>query len=547
MRLKDLLSLGLAPGGATPQRQPLPGMVRNDAGGYGYPVTDSVLFDRFLLLGTESGTFYVNPVALTVDAARATMRVIDADGRAAVDRIVAVSEGGRSARPDSAILALAMATSAEDPATRKAALLALPRVARTGTHLFQFADAVQGLRGWGRSLRRAVAGWYLDQPLDRLAYQAIKYRQRDGWSHRDLLRLAHPVVSADDTGRRALFDAILRGVRDPDLLPADLSQLAAASRLAGVTDPVTTAALIQSHRLPREAVPTELLRQPAVWRALLADMPVTALIRNLAKLSQVGVLTAMDDSVDKVLAVLNDRDHLHRARIHPAALLIAARTYAGGHGLRGRLTWDPVQAVVDALDGAFYQAFANVPATGKRVYLGVDVSASMGQLLPGQSLTAAEAAAATALVVARTESRWVIKGFSGGYYDRQGILRSEMRDLGISPRDRLPTVLAKTRDRTFGATDAALPIVDALRSGLAVDAFVILTDGDTWIGDIHPMQALRDYRARTGIPAKLVQMAFAANRISIADPSDAGTLDIVGFDANAPRLLADFIGGSSTL
>ena len=40
---------------------------------------------------------------------------------------------------------------------------ALPQVARTGTHLFQFATFVEGFRGWGRSLRRAVGGWYAAQ------------------------------------------------------------------------------------------------------------------------------------------------------------------------------------------------------------------------------------------------------------------------------------------------------------------------------------------------------------------------------------------------
>ena len=63
---------------------------------------------------------------------------------------------------------------------------------RTGTHLFQFAAFVEGFRGWGRSLRRAVGRWYAGQPVDALAYQAVKYRQREGVSHRDLLRLAHP-------------------------------------------------------------------------------------------------------------------------------------------------------------------------------------------------------------------------------------------------------------------------------------------------------------------------------------------------------------------
>lgn len=539
MRLKTLLGRALRPGDTTSQRDPLPGTVRNDAGGYGYPVTDRVRFDRFLILGSEAGTCYVSPEALTLENAQATKRVLDAEGPVAIARIVEISESGRAVRQDPALLALALAAAAEDPATRKAALAALPRVARTGTHLFQFAEAVKGLRGWGRALRRAVARWYMDQPLDRLVYQAIKYRQRDGWSHRDLLRLAHPVVPAEDTDRRILMEAIVRGVENPLSLPKGLTQLAAAAQLAETTDPTLAASLIRANRLPRECVPTELLREREVWRALTAEMPMTALIRNLGKLTEVGVLTPFSAETDRVLAMLADRDRLRRARVHPAALLIAARTYASGRGLRGKLVWTPVPAIVRALDEAFYTAFSNVPATGKRFYLGVDVSGSMESRIAGGSLTAAEAAAAMALVTANTETRWLVKGFAGGR--RSGFHESRMRDLGIAPRDRLARVLKRTRDQTFGATDAALPMLDALERGHEVDCFVILTDGDTWIGNTHPMQALQEYRQRTGIPAKLVQMAFQANRISIADPTDAGTLDIVGFDANAPRILADFV------
>ena len=60
------------------------------------------------------------------------------------------------------------------------------------THLFQFAAFVEGFRGWGRSLRRAIGGWYAAPSPESLAYQAVKYRQREGMTHRDLLRLAHP-------------------------------------------------------------------------------------------------------------------------------------------------------------------------------------------------------------------------------------------------------------------------------------------------------------------------------------------------------------------
>ena len=43
----------------------------------------------------------------------------------------------------------------------------------------------------GRALRNAVGRWYVSREADDLALQAVKYLQRDGWSHGDLLRLAH--------------------------------------------------------------------------------------------------------------------------------------------------------------------------------------------------------------------------------------------------------------------------------------------------------------------------------------------------------------------
>ncbi len=93
----------------------------------------------------------------------------------------------------------------------------------------------------------------------------------------------------------------------------------------------------------------------------------------------------------------------------------------------------------------------------------------------------------------------------------------------------------------FGRTDCALPMLYALERGLKVDAFVVLTDSETWAGKVHPVQALRQYRERTGIAAKLVVVGMVSNGFSIADPNDAGMLDVVGFDAAAPAVIADFI------
>jgi 60 kDa SS-A/Ro ribonucleoprotein len=35
-----------------------------------------------------------------------------------------------------------------------------------------------------------------------------------------------------------------------------------------------------------------------------------------------------------------------------------------------------------------------------------------------------------------------------------------------------------------------------------------------------------------------------ANKFSIADPLDAGMLDVVGFDTSAPQLMSDFAAGT---
>lgn len=41
----------------------------------------------------------------------------------------------------------------------------------------------------------------------------------------------------------------------------------------------------------REHIPTDLLNDRSVWAALLVKMPMTAMIRNLGKMSAVGLLT----------------------------------------------------------------------------------------------------------------------------------------------------------------------------------------------------------------------------------------------------------------
>jgi 60 kDa SS-A/Ro ribonucleoprotein len=541
-----------------PQWAPIPGsgQVPNSAGGFAWEVDDWARLGRFLILGSEGGSYYASEWTLTRGNAQAVERCIRQDGVRAVAEIVRVSQEGRAPKNDPALFALAMAAGLGDEPTRRAALEALPQVARTGTHLFRFATFVAQFRGWGRSLRRAVGGWYASREVDALAYQAVKYRQREGVTHRDLLRLAHPAgtVSAGNPTlpvspeHAALFEWIVRGTAT-DGLPRLIEGFGLAEASHST---IRTAELVREYGLPREALKSEHLGSPEVWSALLEDMPMTALIRNLATMTRVGVIAAGSEGTAKVVDQLGDAQRIRKARVHPIALLAALRTYGAGRGVRGRSRWNPVREVIDALDAAFYTAFENVEPTGRRLLLALDVSGSMtyGQLAGVPGLTPRDASAALALVTASTEQRYEIVGFFAG----QGGLKSGrsrfagrgdgLTPLSISPRQRLDDAVETVSQLPFGGTDCALPMLYAQALEREIDTFVIYTDSETWAGGIHPVQALRDYRCASGIDARLVVVGMVSNGFSIADPTDGGMLDVVGFDTATPQLIADFARGT---
>jgi len=541
-----------------PQWAPITGsdQVQNSSGGFAWAVDEWTRLRRFLVLGSEGGSYYASQWKLTRENAKSVERCVRADGKRAVEEILRVSHEGRAPKNDPALFALAVAAGLGDEETRKAALDALPQVARTGTHLFQFASFVEGFRGWGRSLRRAVGRWYAGQPVDALAYQAVKYRQREGVTHRDLLRLAHPgrevsagnptlEVSPEHAG---LFEWIVRGT-ESDGLPRLVDGFLRAQRAEKAFE---TAALIREYGLPREALQTEHLTSLEVWEALLENMPMMAMVRNLATMTRAGVIAPASTGTAKAVAQLGDVARIRRARVHPIALLAALRTYEAGRGALGRGKWNPVREVVDALDAAFYTAFENVEPTGKRLLLALDVSGSMtfGSVAGAPHLSPRDASAALALVTAASEEQYEIVGFYAGRRgwksDRKGpwdFLNNGLTPLAISPRQRLDDAIKAVTDLPFGGTDCALPMLYALAKEREVDTFVIYTDSETWAGDVHPAQALSDYRRASGIDARLIVVGMVSNGFSIADPADPGMLDVVGFDTSTPQLIAQFASG----
>lgn len=517
----------------TPQTEPIPGsnQVANSAGGYSFAVDMWTSLDRFLILGSEGGSYYASEKTLTKTNAKNVMKCIKADGVRVVNRVVEISDTGRAPKNDPAVFVLAMCAGIGDDNAKKAALEALPKVCRIGTHLFHFAAYVQTFRGWGRGLKKAISNWY-DKPLDKLAYQLVKYQSRDDWSHRDLLRLIHKKPA--NKAYELLFKWVVNGWEEmPAEVPSELNIVKGFEIAKKETDSKKIAKLILDYRLPREAVPTSALKSAEVWEALLKDMPLTATIRNLGNMSKCGLLSPMSVAAKTVCERITNAEELKKARVHPIQILSAMLTYSQGHGMRGHGEWTVVQPVVDALDTAFYASFGHVVPTGKRILFGLDVSGSMdGGVIAGvPGLTPRMGAAALAMTTARVESQYMVFGFTDRFVD-----------LKISPRQRLNDVVEAVDRSDFGTTDCAVPMTYALDKKIPIDAFVVLTDSETYMGNLHPSQALTKYRNKMGIPAKLIVVGMVGNDFSIADPKDAGMLDVVGFDTSTPQLMSDFIG-----
>jgi len=533
----------------TPQWAQIPGtsQIRNDNAGYVWAVDDWARLDRFLILGCEGGTFYATERKLTRENAEAVLRCIAADGARVVARIVAISDEGRAPKNDPALFALALAAKLGDEPTRRAAHAALPRVARIGTHLFHFAEYVKALGGWGRGTMRAFARWYNDMDAGRLAVQAVKYQSRDGWSHRDILRKAHPVASSAQ--HQAIYHWMVKGwdsvgeAPHPDRVLATIWAFERAKRMKARADIPALCDLITAYGLPHESIPTEMKQFPAVWEAMLPAMGLTALIRNLGKMTEVGLITPLSEAERFVQLRLTQADKLRAARVHPLALLVALKTYAQGHGDRGKLKWTARRGIIDALDAAFYKSFKTQTPTGARTLLALDVSGSMtGPVIAGMpGITPRVGSAAMALVTAAVEPNHEIVAFTNGpYRSMHPGYPTGIEPLAISPRMRLDDVIAKVSGLDFGGTDCALPMIWAAENKVPIDVFCVYTDSETWAGEIHPIQALNRYRGTMGIGAKLVVIGMTSNGFTIADPDDAGMLDVVGFDTATPSVIADF-------
>lgn len=546
--------------GLTPQTQPIRGrkMEQMDSGGWGFTLPCWDRLERFLIFGSEGGTYYASPALCFQRGMGSLVECLGKDPRRTIETIEGILKAGRAPKRDYALWALAVCASWDGgiqdglvrtqelriqnfAPIRSLAFSAALRVIRTSTDLFHFVSYCEEAgHGWGRSMKRFVREWYQKRSLGDLAYQVAKYPQRDGWSHRDLLRLGHVCPRGQE--EEEIYKFIVKGWTGPDEVlyvpseatPLDFLHLVSVLRLGETAENVLLSLIGVVPNLTWEMFAPE-QRTKAVWRALIPNMPMMALIRNLGQLTAKGMLenAGVRDTIRRKLL---DREVMQKSKVHPMHLFQAMRVYESGRGVRGKLSWTPEPQVVDLLMQAFETSLTTAPRSGKKIVVGLDLSGSMSKQVQGDWLvncSCAEAGAALAWILARMEPNVHLMGFDTNPVHT--LNNDLVRKSSLSGFIR--------HARAGGGTDCAIPIQYAPIAD--ADAIVLLTDDQTWQGNGHPAEWMKKYRARAGKQTKLVSIAMAMNPQSVCDPRDAEHYSLIGFDSGSVAVLMEILGSGS--
>lgn len=509
----------------TAQTSPIPGreaqMMKNAAGGYVFKADWHTVLDRILILGTDSGTYYVNPQRFFNENDKAMSAIFKEHGEQAVARIVEVRQQNLAPKIDNLIFWAAQATNPEYPdKVRRAAWNSAHQLCKTASHLFSFLESARTVHGWNRSMRQMVSDWYNSRIPEVLGYQMTKYRQRANFTHRKALLLAHVKPISEEhnllyrwavgkTGNEEVPDAVRRFTMFQNA--EDVGEVCELIREYG--------------HVPKEWLKDEHAKHPAVMQALLPELGTTAMLRQVGLMTSKGINPEL--IAERLWETLSAEDYTSTTGLHPFNVLLAFLVYDSGGGHRS--DWTPNRLVNEVFQKGLEYAFETRGTLEKRVLVAVDSSGSMSGPVGLGGLSQYVVARAIAYYVARAFNASEVINF----------------DTSIHHGDRMdnPKVgLKKFINRNFngGGTDCSLPLEYA--KGRGFDAVVSISDYETWAGDRHALTLYEELVAENP-NIKVVNIALNGTRGGNLLPGNPNVLEVVGFDGTVVPLVQDFLEG----
>lgn len=506
---------------------PIPGreseMVKNNAGGYAFDDGPFGAIYRFVMLGIDNGTYYVSPSALSLRLMKAFEEYLDPHSEKAemgmrVKRFMQLLLYGTnsSMRKRNVLSAYAIGLTLMPDEYRNMAYKEFNKIVNTGSDLLYFMAYTRNLgRGVGKGLRRAISRWYNGRDFDQIDYQLAKYTSRQGFHHRDVIRLAHPAPNSDELS--AVFKYLLRGGTPPSF-----SRFHHIERLSQVDNLNELMEIVIKHNLSWEMIPTNPWhKMPEFWERMLDHLPWNAFLRHLRRyinywIAEKGEYAGFDKAIERLDKVNKEKLHVHPGRILDAHIALV--------DLR-------IEKVTEALKGAFFRGFERVKPTDISIGIGTDTSGSMFYAALFDKAIAINATLEKAIKNTETvffkSNAYIPKltmsisdlAFAGPF----PINAHKLRRLGIKP----------------GHTNAASVIEHFLEKGSRHDAIVIITDEETWLGK-HPSRVFEKYQKRVNPNAKLVVITLSPAGRPMTDPSKADQVTVVGWTPDIAKIVVNF-------
>ena len=533
----------------TSQKKAIPGreseMLMSYSGGFGFKASDRVALERALILGTTTNQFYATGAELTKEFMALLARAIQTDPTMVASLVEDISFNGKGISNSPCLLALAMLSSGDEIAKKQFHRI-FGKVVRNMSHFMEWFSYTRNMRGLGRCVLSAGNDWLSSKSTDMLAYQFLKYKNRNGYSVRDIMRLLHPKTSEPD--KQALYRYVVKGELEVPEGTASLKMVEAFEKLG--KNKISAMEAITEGRLTHEMVSSFVRKDnTAEWRQIAAYMPLNARLRNLGSLTAKNVFA--DPAILKSFTdSFENAEYVKKARLHPMSILQAFLIYKRGHGDKGSLSWGVNPKILDAVEGAMEHSmeFANLPRDlSYRIY--IDLSGSMCSPISSMPYaTCKEGAAAIALMFCKIAGDVDVWGFTckgSPFYGRKK--KSEtlegIHDLNGSFRKKasIPEVM-RAVGSIAGGTDVSLPFSHMTSQRAKKDVVILFTDNESWAGSGHTCQQLKSYRKQVSPNTRVIFCTLAPyGKITLVDPNDGLSMDIVGFSPDCFKAIEMFI------
>lgn len=525
----------------TPQSRAIPGreeeMTQNLAGGYSFKASDWQVLRRWLLTGSMFDAYYQGKEQMTSKNAEVLKKVMNEDASRVAQEILDASKKGVSVHTP--IYALAILSTGEG-AAKNAFREIFSEVIRTGSQLYEFLNYTKGLRGFGSLIHKTIKDWFAKKDAKELEYQFLKYQSRYDWSGRDVLRMIKPIPQDGDV--KAVYNWIAGGSKKNPLFsewPAALERINAYEKLKKGASENDIVDAINKYRMTWEMMPGNLTQTKKTWEALFRNMPVGATIRNLGNLTDKKIFSDSEN-----LDTLEERltgERLKKAHIHPVVFASALKIYKeGGNIGKSKLTWTPVNRVVDTMENGIEACFDSVEPTGKHFFYALDVSGSMiGGNVGTMWMSPLEVQGVMAVASVRSEKDYFVGGFDTNFTPLVGFNKKTSYGDVMLTNDYWNPRPNSIWPGGFGGTDANAAYRYAIDKRVKTDVFVFMTDSESWAGYQHPAQGLKEYRNRVNKDVKAIYVTLIpySDNITLADPKDPMSFDIAGFTGQTPKII----------